>query len=534
MSFDLIIKGGRILDGSGNPWFYGDIGVRGDTITAIARSLAGAEAPEVINAAGRIVCPGFIDVHTHSDLIALAQPGLEPKVHQGVTTDLLGQDGISVAPIRREHQVEWRKYIAALNGDHDIDWSWETFGEYLDALEAARPAINLASLVPQGNARQWVLGLENRAPSPAEAEQIDRLIAESLEAGGFGLSIGLVYLPCLFASTEELIRQYRICARYGGLFVIHMRNEADYWLEAMDETLMIAEQAGVSLLISHFKAVGKQNWHKMPAALEKLEQARQRGIDVSFDQYPYTAGSTVLSTILPPWANEGGTTRMLTRLREESLRRQIAREFQTGLPLSAGGWDNAVKCAGWDGIVVTSVRTPQNEWTVGCNFVQIAERRGQSPEEAAFDLLLEEEGAVGMINFIASEECIRMAMTHDLQVVGSDGLLVGKPHPRAYGTFPRILGRYVREERVLTLQQAVRHMTSAPAQRLGLCDRGLLREGLKADIVIFDDAKVIDTGTYMEPRQFPLGIDDVLVNGVPVIRAGANTGARPGRVLRRC
>lgn len=535
MTFDWILHGGRVLDGTGNPWVRADVGIVGDRIAAVAPSLEAAEGQRV-DVSGLVVCPGFIDTHTHSDLMVLVEPALEPKVRQGITTDLLNQDGISVAPVRREQVASWRRYIAGLDGDPPIEWTWQTFDEYLEAVAAARPGLNMASLVPQGNIRQWVIGLENRQLTQAEAKQMEALIAECMEAGAFGMSIGLIYLPCVFSSTEELIRQFRVVARYDGIMVIHMRNEADYWLEAIDETLHIAEQAGVKLLISHFKAVGKQNWHKMPIALEKLERARDRGIDVCFDQYPYTAGSTLLSAILPPWALEGGAGPMLERLQSPALRDRMKRDIERGLPPEEGGWDNLARCAGWDGIYITSVKTDENRWVEGKNLVDIAAERGrgEDPADAAFNLLLEEEGAVGMIDFVASEENIEQALSHPLQMVCTDGLLLGsKPHPRSYGAFPRVLGTYVREKNVLTWQDAVRRMTSMPAQRLGLKDRGLLREGYIADVVVFDPETVGSPATYMEPRQFPTGIPHVMVGGQWVIRDGECTGARPGRVLRK-
>ncbi len=535
MTFDCILRGGRVVDGTGNPWLRADVGIRGDTIAAVAPSLDGADGP-VTDVSGLVVSPGFIDTHTHSDLMVLADPALEAKVRQGITTDLLGQDGIGAAPVRREHAAGWRRYIAGLDGDPSLDWSWETFDDYLQAVAAARPGLNLAALVPQGNIRQWVLGLENRAPTASEMNIMKGLIGECMAAGAFGMSIGLIYLPCVFADTAELVEQYRVVACHDGLMVIHMRNEADYWLEAIDETLAIAEQAGVKLLISHFKAVGRQNWHKMPLALEKLERARDRGIDVCFDQYPYTAGSTILSAILPPWAVEGGAGPMLERLQKPALRRRIQHEIASGLPPEAGGWDNLARCAGWDGIFITSVQTAANRWVEGKHLVEIAAARGrgEDPAGAAFNLLLEEGGAVGMIDFIASEECIRQALAHPVQMVCTDGLLLGsKPHPRSHGAFARVLGKYCRDENLLTLPEAVRHMTSAPAQRLGLRDRGLVREGLRADLTVFDPATVGDPATYMEPRQYATGIPHVLVNGQFVVRDGRHTGARPGQVLRK-
>jgi N-acyl-D-amino-acid deacylase len=532
MTFDIIVRGGRVLDGAGNPWFLADVGIHGDRIEAVG-SLNGADAARIIDAAGLMVAPGFIDTHTHSDLMVFVDPRLEPKVRQGITTDLLCQDGVSAAPTRRRDAPSWRKYLAGLDGDPAMDWPWERFDEYLQAIDQVKPGINMAALVPQGNIRQWVLGLENRAPTARELDQMKGLIGECMEAGAFGMSIGLIYLPCVFADRSELVAQFKVVAKHRGIMVIHMRNEADYWLEAIDETIEIAERAEVGLLISHFKAVGQQNWAKMDAALEKLERARDRGIDVAFDQYPYTAGSTILSAILPPWAVEGGTPAMMRRLQTRADRERMQREFSTGLPPEAGGWDNIVRCAGWDGIFITSVAGDGNRWCEGKSLVEIAATIGKEPADAAFDLLLAEGGAVGMIDFIASEECVKKALTHDLQMVCTDGLLLGScPHPRSYGAFPRMLGKYVREERALSLQQAIRHMTSMPAARLGLTDRGLIRPGMRADITVFDADTVGERGTYLEPRQYPAGIPYVLVGGQVTVDQGEHTGVRAGEVLR--
>lgn len=532
MPLDIIIRGGRVLDGAGNPWYTADVGIEGNRIAALGR-LDGATADRTIDATGLMVAPGFIDTHTHSDLMVFVDPKLEPKIRQGITTDVLCQDGISAAPTRRSHAPAWRKYLAGLDGDPPMEWSWESFDEYLKAIEGVRPGINTAALVPQGNIRQWVLGLENRAPSAAELDRMKVLIDECMEAGAFGMSIGLIYLPCVFSDRTELVEQFKVVGRHHGIMVIHMRNEADYWLEAIDETIDIARRAEVGLLISHFKAVGKQNWDKMPIALEKLEQARASGVDVCFDQYPYTAGSTILSAILPPWAVEGGNAAMLERLQSKAARERIRREFETGLPPEAGGWDNIVRCAGWNGIFISSVGSEANRWCEGKSLAEIGAATGKEPADAAFDLLLHENGAVGMIDFIASEECVRQALSHDLQMVCTDGLLLGsRPHPRSYGSFARMLGKYVREERALSLQQAVRHMTSMPAARLGLRDRGIIRPGMRADITVFNAETVRDTGTYMEPRQFPEGIPYVLVGGQVAVDRGVHTGVRAGEVLR--
>ena len=518
--FDIIIKGGRVVDGSGNPWYRADVAVTKGRIAAIGR--LGSDARRIIDARGLVVAPGFIDTHSHSDLMLIAEPEARQKIMQGVTTEVIGQDGLGEAPLRDDVVDDWRRYLSGLNGDPDIDWNWRSFAEYHDRLEAARPATNVVSLVGHGNLRLLAMGMEDRPPTIQELEEMKGLLEDAMRQGAFGLSTGLIYPPCVYADTEELVELCRVAAAYGGLFVVHMRNEGDRLLESIDEVVAVGREADIPVHISHFKASGERNWGKVAEALEKLELARMEGIDLTVDQYPYVAGSTFLSSLLPVWVHEGGTEQMLRRLRDKAMRRKITAEMMEG---------GRGKDWGWSNILVTSVRTEANKRFEGMTLKEIAKAREQTPVEAIYDLVLEEENAVTMVSFSMSEDDIRTVMRSPLQMVCTDGIVLGKPHPRAYGSFPRIIGRYVRDG-VLRLEEAVRKMTSMPAQTFGLLDRGLLRPGMCADISVFDPDTVIDKATYQDPHQFPEGIEYVIVNGKVTVEGGEHTGARAGQVLR--
>jgi len=522
MEFDLIIEGGAILDGSGNPWFRADVGIVDDHIGAIGH-LDGAKAEYRIDAGGLMVAPGFIDMHSHSDFTLLVDPRAESKIRQGVTTEVVGNCGSSAAPQNEEVRSYREKFMRSRLGE-DFQFDWETMAEYMAKLEAQGIALNVAPLVGHGTIRQNVMGFEDRAPTPGELEEMKRLTAEAMEAGAWGLSTGLIYPPGCYAKTEEIIELAKVAAQYGGIYASHIRGEGDTLLDAVREAIEIGEKAGLPVEISHFKASGKQNWGKTRESLRLVEEARRRGIDVTVDQYPYTASSTGLSAYLPHWIHIGGADAMLERLRNLEDRRRIKEEV--------GDRDWSII------MVVVSQRHPEYE---GLRVTEIAEKMGKEPVEAVMDLLLEDEGQTWIVAFGMSEEDVQRVMRSPYMMVGSDGRAIsphgvlgkGKPHPRYYGTFPRILGRYVRELGVITLEEAVRKMTSAPARRLGLWDRGLIRPGFKADIVIFNPETVIDKATFMEPHQYPEGIEYVIVNGTVVIDEGEHTGALPGRVLRR-
>ncbi len=518
--FDLIIKNGRIVDGSGNPWYNADLGVSNGRIETINKTCA--EGETTIDGEGLVVAPGFIDAHSHSDLMLIAEPDAKPKVMQGITTEIIGQDGLGEAPIRDDVLEDWRRYLSGLNGDPDIEWSWRSFGEYLDVLESARPATNVVALVGHGNLRLLTMGMENRAPKPSELDEMRRLLSDSMKEGAFGMSTGLIYPPCVYADAVELTELCKVASEYRGVFVVHMRNEGDRLLESIEEVVTIGREADIPVHISHLKASGEQNWGKVEEALERLGVARSEGVEVTVDQYPYVAGSTFLSSLLPVWVYEGGTDRMLERLRDEATRMKISAEMTR----RGRGQD-----WGWSNVLVTSVKTEKNRPFEGENLEEIAKNRGQSTLETLFDIILEEENAATMVSFSMSENDVRTVMRSPLQMVCTDGIVLGKPHPRAYGSFPRILGRYVRDG-VLRLEEAVRKMTSLPAQSFGLHDRGLLRPGMRADITIFDPDTILDTATYKDSIRFPKGIEHVVVNGELTVHGGEHTHKRAGSVLR--
>jgi N-acyl-D-amino-acid deacylase len=518
--FDLAIKNGRIIDGSGNPWYNADIVVSNGRIESISKTCI--EGNMTIDAEGLVVAPGFIDAHSHSDLILIAEPDAKPKVMQGITTEVIGQDGLGEAPIRDDVLEDWRRLLSGLNGDPDIEWSWRSFGEYLDALESARPATNVLALVGHGNLRLLAMGMENRAPTPSELDEMRRLLADSMSEGSFGMSTGLIYPPCVYADAVELAELCKVASEHSGVFVVHMRNEGDRLLESIEEVVAIGREADIPVHISHFKASGEQNWGKVKVALERLGVARSEGVEVTVDQYPYVAGSTFLSSLLPVWTYEGGTNRMLERLKDEATRMKISAEMTA----KGRGQD-----WGWSNVLVSSVKTERNRPFEGENLEEIAGKRGQPTLETLFDIILEEENAATMVSFSMSKDDVRTVMRSLLQMVCTDGIVLGKPHPRAYGSFPRILGRYVRDG-VLRLEEAVRKMTSLPAQSFGLHDRGLLRPGMRADITIFNPDTILDTATYKDSIRFPKGIEHVVVNGELTVHGREHTHKRAGSVLR--
>ena len=525
--WDLLLKHGRVVDGTGSPWFRADVAVRGDRIAAVGPDLPPL-ARTVVDLAGRIVAPGFIDMHSHHDLFHMSHHTCDPKVLQGVTTELVGQDGCGPAPVRPDFVAQRRENLAPLDGDPDLDWNWPTFSAYLDALARTPGATNVAALVTHGAVRSVVMGHEPRPATPVELAAMRPLVAEAMEAGAKGLSTGLIYNPCAYADTAELTALYAETAARGGILVAHVRNEADGLPEALQEMAALHGSTGVPLHISHLKIIGRRNWHLADAVLGFFETSRAAGIDITFDQYPYTAGSTLLSVLLPPWAREGGVEPTLARLRDPAVRDRMRQDIARGIP----GWENIAGLCGWDGIMVAGVASPANRDLEGQDIAGMAKRRRADPFDVVADLLLEERMQVSMVDFYGCEENVRAFAAHRLQTVGTDGIVAGRPHPRLYGTFPRILGRFVREEGLQPLEEAVRKMTGAAASRLGLADRGIVRPGLAADLVVFDPEIVEDRASYNFPELRPVGIDWVFVNGVPVVERGAVTGATPGRALR--
>lgn len=520
----------KIIDGTGAKAFLGSILIDGDRIVAVGDF--SAQADEIIDAKGLCVAPGFIDTHSHSDLEALLHPELLPKIMQGITTEFLGQDGISLAPLPEAYVVPWRKNLAGLDGDSDVlDWNYQTTDGYLQRLSAARPAIHECYLAPHGNVRMEAMGLDARMATSAEIERMKSVLRRELDAGAFGLSTGLIYMPCAYAATEELIELCKVVAEYDGRFVIHQRSEADTVVTSMQEVLRIGRESGVKIHFSHFKVCGKKNWRFIDSMIKLLDEARAEGIQVTFDQYPYTAGSTMLGVVLPPWAHDGGTNKLLERLQDSACRKRMIHDIETGIP----GWDNFIDFAGADHIYITSVKTGKNQAAVGKSLTEMAAMRHQPLFEALFDLLYEETNAVGMVDFYGTEEHVKLFMQRPEMNVCTDGLLRGKPHPRVYGSFPRVLGKYVREERTISLEEAVYKMTKRAALSMGLMQRGEIREGYFADLVVFDANTIRDQGTFVDPIQYPIGIRHVFVDGVQMVKDGQyNAGKqRVGNVLRK-
>jgi N-acyl-D-amino-acid deacylase len=526
--FDLLIRGGKIIDGAGNPWFRADLGVARGRIAAVGR-LPREPARRVIEADGLLVCPGFVDMHTHSDLQLLANPQHDAKVHQGVTSEVLGQDGLSYAPVTDEVLAQLRSQLAGWNDDPPgFDWSWRTVGEYLARLDEGI-AVNAAYLVPHGTLRMVAVGVDDRAPTGAELDHMKHLLVEGLEEGAVGLSTGLTYSPAMYADDDELIALCKVVQEYRGFYAPHHRNYGIRALEAYRDCIEIARRSGVSLHLTHAHLGFPVNKGRAPELLEMIDNARAEGVDVSMDTYPYLAGATYLHALLPGWMHAGGSTQTLARLSQPDLRDQIRVEMEEV------GSDGAHQVpVDWGLIVISGVHRPENERWIGKSVREASAESGKSAIDFYCELLVVEQLGVSSINHIGNEENVRTIMRHPTHMAGSDGILVGnRPHPRSYGTFPRYFAVYVRELGILTWEQAVRKMTSLPAQRLGFLDRGLLRPGMAADIVCFDPQRIRDTATYEEPRRLPEGIPYVSVNGRLVVNDGQRTGDLPGRVLRR-
>jgi len=524
--FDVLIRGGKVYDGTGAPWIRADIGVIGDRIAAIG-NLRDASGIENIDAHDLSVSPGFIDIHSHSDLTILVNPRAESKVRQGVTTEVVGQCGSSPLPVNERN----RDNIAQMTRDYDLDVTWTDLAGYAKAITDEGAGVNIVPIVGHSLIRSAVMGMERRPPGAAELGSMMQLLDTAMRQGARGFSSGLIYPPSSYADVDELAALCGIVAKYDGLYMTHMRNEAEGLLDSVEESIEVGSRSGVRVQISHHKAVDKPNWGQPKRSLARMEEARAAGVDVTADQYPYIASSTGLSSVVPAWAHEGGQEKMLERLRDPESSAKIRAEIEANM---------ATRGSSWADMFITSVSVPEDQQWEGQSIQQIAEARGVAPVEAVFGLLLGGR-YVGQVRFGMCEEDVCEIMRHPLVMIGSDGSCLapygalghGKPHPRNYGTFVRVLGKYVRDERLLTLAEALRKMTSLPASRMKLLDRGLLRPGLAADITVFDDAVVAEQATFTDPHQYPVGIKAVLVNGRVAVHDGEHTGALSGRVLVR-
>jgi N-acyl-D-amino-acid deacylase len=522
--FDLILKGGRVLDGAGNVDVLADVAVEAGRIGAIGQ-LGAAEAREIVDVTGLTVCPGFIDPHCHSDALPFATDPLPAKILQGVTTEVNGNCGSTAYPIVPATADLLKEHHAGLFAD--MPWDWTRAAGYFQRLEEAGPVSNIAPLVGHGALRVAVMGFENRVPTDDELKAMQRLLAESLEDGAVGLSSGLIYAPGFYSHTPELVALASVLKGTGRPYCSHVRGETATLFDAHREAIEIGERNGIPVQHSHLKAAGRANHGHARELLALLEQARERGVDVTGDAYPYDAGSTRMAALLPPWSQEGGRELLLERLTIPAEREQIKRDFRDGIP----GWENLAGAGGWDRVRISSVES--NTSYLGKSIQQIADEHGSDAVDALCDVLIEERGRPTIVVTMMDEADVREILRHPLVMIGSDAIVTrGKPHPRTWGTYPRVLGHYAREIGLFSQAEAVRKMTSMPAQKFGLWDRGLVRPGLAADLVVFDAQTVLDLATHDEPEQAPLGLPHVLVNGTFAVRDGRYTGARAGRVLR--
>jgi N-acyl-D-amino-acid deacylase len=523
MTVDLLIRGALVYPGEGPP-STADVAVAGGRIEAVEASLGVIEAAVIVDADGLMLSPGFVDMHAHSALRSFDEPLLEPKIAQGFTTELINPDGLAPAPVAPDRRGERQAYLRGLEGSGPEEWPWSTFAEYLDALAETRPATTLVPSIGHNSVRDAAMGGERRAPTAEELRRMQDEVRLGLEAGARTLSFGLLYLPGAYADTDELVALAEVAAEFGAPLVPHVRNEGREVLGAVGEFVDVARRSGAPLNVSHLKSAADEEL--IDPLLELLDEA-SADVDVSFDQYPYGAGSTVLSALLPAWAQEGGASATLARLRSREDRRRIAQDMERGLP----AWENWFGMVGPERIVVANA-APPNEDAAGRTLAELAAERGVEPVELVFDLLTGSELDVTMLQHYASEEAVRRIAAHRLQLVGSDGIFGVKPHPRLYGTAARFLGRFAIRERLVPVEEAIARLTARAADGLGLRDRGRIARGLRADLVLVDPESLCDTATYEEPRQYPDGVVSVWVAGRAVWQGGRATGERPGDVVQ--
>jgi N-acyl-D-amino-acid deacylase len=521
--YDLLIRDATVMPGDG-PGLRTDVAVVGDRIAEVAASISRDSARNVVAGDGLMLCPGFIDLHAHSALEPFRDPRMIPKIAQGFTTEVVNPDGLSPAPVRPDRWSDRRAYMVPLEGPGPDRWTWSTVAEYLEALDAARPATTLVPSVGHNAVRDVVLGGTSRAPDDRELRAMRDEVRKGLEAGARMLSFGLIYAPGIFARTEELIALASEAARFGAPVAVHVRNEAAGVLDSVAEMVGVARSSGAPLHISHLKAIGDASL--VSPLLELIDRARS-DVDVTFDHYPYGAGTTTLATILPPWALEGGIDTIVERLGDMSERRAIVRAIQRGVP----GWENPYRTEGAGAFVVAQAGPPR-EADTGKTLDEIAEERAVDPLVGALDLLAETRLAVTSIDHYATEDTVREIFRHPLALVGSDGIFSARPHPRLYGTAARVLGRYALRERVIPVEDGVARLTARAADRVSLADRGRIRRGLRADLVLMDPARFVDTATYEDPAQVPDGVHLVVVGGKTVWESGQPHELGAGGVLR--
>lgn len=525
--FDLIIKKGYIFDGLGNEAFEADVGISGSFIKEIGK-ISSSRGKSILEAKGLAVCPGFIDVHDHTDIELLVNPKAESSIRQGITTLVSGNCGSSPFPVAKERFEEMREN---LREQFQLDLTWVDIKGFFSQLEEKGMALNYSSLVGQGAIRGAIMGFNDRPPKQEELEKMKMMVVENMKNGALGLSTGLEYAPGSYAQMDEIVELCQAAAQYGGVYATHMRDEGDYLLESLNEAIGISRKAGISLEISHFKIAYRRNWPKIDEAIAKIEEAKTEGLSIFCDRYPYIAGSTGLSFYFPLWARQGTTEEFLARLKDHTFEGKIRAHLD----------EQEKKLGSWDKVLISSVVSEKNKRFEGKSILEGVKETGKDPYNFMCDLLIAEKNRVGMVIFMMKEENLKRILAHPLVGVGTDGSAIapygllgkGKPHPRHYGTFPRVLGKYIRQEKIVSLPEMLKKITSLPAGKFGFEKRGVLKKGYFADIVVFDKDKVIDKAIWSNPHQYPTGIEYVIVNGQPVIEREEHTGNLPGKVLRK-
>jgi len=530
--FDILIKGGTIIDGTGNKSFKKDIAIVKGKINKIGKVKKNME--NLLNAEGMIISPGFIDIHNHVDHGILAFPYAENYIMQGVTSCVVGNCGLSMAPVNFDNLIYLKRYLSQfLETSYNYSWDWKTLKEYFEKVRIQGTSVNIAPLVGQGTIRIAVKGFKTSKTSKEEMKKMKKLLSQSLEDGAFGMSTGLIYPPGSYSTTEELIELSSVLKNYNALYATHMRSESDKLVEALKEAIKIGEENKIAVEISHHKAEGKTNWGKVNTTLELMEKARLRGVDVNCDVYPYLAGQTTITSLLPPWVLEGGIEEMLKCLKSMKIRKVIKNDIIEG-----NEWENVIQLIGWKNIIIS--KCPLDKKYEGKSLEEILKEKNKfdKPYDGFFKWLLEIQGEAIINEFSMDERDVKEVISNPLSSICSDAWVTGpsgsgKPHPRAYGTFPRIIKKYVMEDKLITLEDAIRKMTLLPSSKIGLKKRGIIKEGFYADLVIFDPNNIKDKATYNKPRQYPEGIKYVIVNGRIVVKNGKLTGVKSGEILKR-
>lgn len=538
--YDLILRGGTVVDGTGRPGRAGDVAISGGVIAAEGK--VEGPARRVLPVEGMVVCPGFIDIHSHSDLSLPDLPTADSKVRQGVTTEVVGNCGFTLAPTRTEQLGALRDYLSntiVVKGG-PLELPWATLAQFMDWLGRQGLSVNVAALVGQGTLRVAVMGFSGRPPDEAQLDLMRQMLSRELAWGAFGMSTGLAYVPDAFTTTGELVALSHLVREAGGILSVHLRDEGILWEEAVREVVTVVRETGVSLQISHLKAEGRRSWGRARERLAYLRRLREEGLPVDADQYPYTAFGSGLQDLVPPWVRARGVERMAALLAQPAVREKVKAQMKGSEPADPG-WQAPLLDLEWADIRISHVGSQRNAHLQGLTLEEIGGLKGKEPADVVLDLLVEERAHVKMVARAMQEDDVRAILADPEVMVASDGRAASpdgpdpgsRPHPRYYGTFPRVLGRYVRDEGVLTLEGAIRKMTYLPARKLGLPDRGVIAPGCTADLCVFDPSRVADRATFDDPHRFPEGIRYVFVNGVPVVEEGFHTGARPGHILRR-